>query len=87
MIRVGIFRDGSAPVPAGQSQTSPSRGLIRVAVQEVPDNSNAVEADAWRLYTRTNALPDGQYVVQRLGRRYKMEETRSSKSTDLGAEA
>lgn len=68
--RVGIYRDAE-------------RGLIRVAIQEVPE-STSVEQDAWRVYTRSNALPQGDYQVMRIGRRYHMEERMTYQSTDLG---
>jgi hypothetical protein len=63
------------------------RGLIRVAVQEIPDTTPlaAIEDTAWRTFTRTNALPSGDFEVMKLGKGFHMEETRGFKSTDLGA--
>lgn len=82
MIRVGVFRDPSGDPPGAGA----TRGLIRVGIQDVPDTSTTPEADGWRLYTRSNSLPNGQYVVMRLGRKYKMEQTTGFKSTDVGAD-
>lgn len=69
-VRVGIYRVSE-------------RGLIRVAIQDTPESAS-VEADAWRVYTRSNALPQGDYEVHRLGRKYHMEERMTYQSTDLG---
>lgn len=69
-VRVVIYREAE-------------RGLLKVATQEVPESATA-EQDAWRIYTRSNPLPQGDYQVMRSGRRYHMEEKMNYVSTDLG---
>jgi hypothetical protein len=72
MIRVGFFRE--------------QKGMLqKVAETTVADTSTNAPADAWRQVGRTVDLPEGTYQVMAIGRRGRLESTRTLRATDLGA--